>query len=312
MKEPVDQDHYRVLDIAYNATAAQLKKAYHAAAKKHHPDRVTPTRTAKSTVAFQHLQAAYETLSDSTSRKAYNSRYPAIKAQWDEWERHQKTRMAKRQRRTRFTEEIIVLHSENDEFKVHLHFLTARSAFFRGQAEIARRNGIGFTDEDDVVAAYVHFVYHGEILTELSEAVLAATEEADGSTIVKAEHDFLAKLYIFGEKVKDDAFCDQVITTLAASIDRRDAKGGRTFPNCRVVKAIYEGTTPGSPIRQMMVDIYAENSGQHWFPHRAYDYFHPEFSYDLVREILLHKTQCPPKGKIVDLAPRWHKQRDSK
>lgn len=240
--------------------------------------------------------------------------------------------MAKRQRRTRFTEEIIVLHSENDEFKVHLHFLTARSAFFRGQAEIARRNGIGFTDEDDVVAAYVHFVYHGEILTELSEAVLAATEEADGSTIVKAEHDFLAKLYIFGEKVKvcsqhslfgnysciltafnqDDAFCDQVITTLAASIDRRDAKGGRTFPNCRVVKAIYEGTTPGSPIRQMMVDIYAENSGQHWFPHRAYDYFHPEFSYDLVREILLHKTQCPPKGKIVDLAPRWHKQRDSK
>lgn len=110
--------------------------------------------------------------------------------------------MAKRQRRTRFTEEIIVLHSENDEFKVHLHFLTARSAFFRDQAEIARRNGIGFTDEDDVVAAYVHFVYHGEILTELSEAVLAATEESDGSTIVKAEHDFLAKLYIFGEKVK--------------------------------------------------------------------------------------------------------------
>lgn len=56
MKEPVDQDHYRVLDVAYNATGAQLKKAYHAAAKKHHPDKVTPTRTAKSTVAFQHVR----------------------------------------------------------------------------------------------------------------------------------------------------------------------------------------------------------------------------------------------------------------
>ncbi|KAM3421417.1 hypothetical protein BST61_g1811 [Cercospora zeina] len=309
MKEPVVQDHYRVLGVACNATGAQLKKAYHAAAKRQHPDRSTPSKAAKCTVAFQHLQAAYETLSDTSSRKAYNSGYPTIKAQWDDWERHQKIREKKLQKRRHFTEEIFVIHSENDQFKVHLHFLTARSAFFRDQAETGSRDEIRFADEDDVVAAYVHFLYHDEIHTELSEAVLSATEESDGSTIVKAEHVFLAKLYMFGEKVQDDLFCDQVITALAATIDKRDGRGGRTFPNSKVVKAVYDGTTAGSPIRQMMTEIYAENSGHHWFPHQAYEYFHPEFTYDVVREVLLHKTQCPPKGKMVDLAPKWYKQK---
>ncbi|KAF2208127.1 hypothetical protein CERZMDRAFT_101585 [Cercospora zeae-maydis SCOH1-5] len=309
MKEPVIQDHYRVLGVAYNANAAQLKKAYHTAAKKQHPDKSTPTKAAKCTVAFQHLQAAYQTLSDTASRKAYNLEHPPIKAQWDDWERQQKIRETKRQKRRCFTQEIIIVHSENDQFKVHLHFLTARSAFFRGQAETASRDGIRFADEDDVVAAYVHFLYHDEIHTELSEAVLEAAEGSDESTIVKAEHGFLAKLYMFGEKVQDDIFCDKVITALAATIDKRDGRGGRTFPNSKVVKFIYDGTIAGSPIRQMMAEIYAENSGHHWFPHRAYEYFHPEFSYDVVREILLHRTQCPPRGKMVDLAPKWHRQK---
>ncbi|KAI5360904.1 Putative BTB/POZ domain, DnaJ domain, SKP1/BTB/POZ domain superfamily protein [Septoria linicola] len=309
MKEPLEQDHYRTLGVAFTASSSQLKKAYHAAAKKQHPDKVTPSKVSRSTKAFQQLQAAYETLADASERKAYNTRYPIIRAQWDEYERHQKVWQAKRQKRSRFTQEVIVIHSKNDEFKVHGHILKERSPFFKSHFERASQNDIRLNDEDDVVAAYVHFTYHGEVSTELSEAVLVASEDPMLTSTVKAEHEFLAKLYIFGEKVQDESFCDQVITALAATIDKRDEKNGRTFPNCKIVTAIYEGTAPGSQARQMMVDLYAENSSKHWFPERGYNHFHPEFAYDLVREILVHKTQLAPKGSIAERAAQWHKKR---
>ena len=53
MKEPVEQDHYRVLGIAFTATPPQIKKAYYAAAKKQHPDKVTPSKITRSTADFQ-------------------------------------------------------------------------------------------------------------------------------------------------------------------------------------------------------------------------------------------------------------------
>ena len=141
-------------------------------------------------------------MSDDVLRNRYNSRYPAIKAQWDEYERHLEVWKKKRAKRAKYTQEMVVIRSVNDEFKVHGHMLKDRSTFFRREIEKPGEAVIRFPDEDDVVAAYVHCVYEGEIQTELSEAVLQAQEEAGIPGGIKAEFTFLAQLYVFGEKIQ--------------------------------------------------------------------------------------------------------------
>lgn len=54
------------------ATAAQLKKAYHRSSLKHHPDRVEPTERPDATKRFQALGAAYKILSDPDAKALYD------------------------------------------------------------------------------------------------------------------------------------------------------------------------------------------------------------------------------------------------
>jgi tetratricopeptide (TPR) repeat protein len=60
-------DHYLALGVTSDATEAQLKRAYRMMSLKFHPD-----RAGGSTVAFQRVAAAYETLSDAERRTAYD------------------------------------------------------------------------------------------------------------------------------------------------------------------------------------------------------------------------------------------------
>lgn len=59
MKEPSQQDHYRVLGVTYTATNAQIKKSFHQLAKQLHPDRNTPSRVVRSTEEFQKVRQVY-------------------------------------------------------------------------------------------------------------------------------------------------------------------------------------------------------------------------------------------------------------
>ena len=60
-------DHYSALGVTSDATAAQLKRAYRLMSLKFHPD-----RQGGSTLAFQRVSQAYETLSDDDKRRAYD------------------------------------------------------------------------------------------------------------------------------------------------------------------------------------------------------------------------------------------------
>ncbi len=64
-------DHYRILGISRNATAEQVKQAYRALAKQHHPDL---RQDGASVERFHAVQAAYETLRDPLLRMAYDAR----------------------------------------------------------------------------------------------------------------------------------------------------------------------------------------------------------------------------------------------
>ena len=64
------RDFYEVLGISRTATEAEIKKAYRRMAMKYHPDRNPDDAEAES--KFKEAKEAYEILSDSQKRAAYD------------------------------------------------------------------------------------------------------------------------------------------------------------------------------------------------------------------------------------------------
>lgn len=64
------RDYYEVLGISKDASAAELKKAYRRVAMKYHPDRNPGDKSAED--KFKEASEAYEVLSDSQKRAAYD------------------------------------------------------------------------------------------------------------------------------------------------------------------------------------------------------------------------------------------------
>ncbi len=65
-----DRDFYEVLGVARDATPDQIKKAYRAMARKHHPDVNPGDKSAEK--AFKEAQNAYDVLSDPEKRKLFD------------------------------------------------------------------------------------------------------------------------------------------------------------------------------------------------------------------------------------------------
>lgn len=64
------RDYYEILGVSKDVSAADLKKAYRRVAMKYHPDRNPDDKTAED--KFKEASEAYEVLSDSQKRAAYD------------------------------------------------------------------------------------------------------------------------------------------------------------------------------------------------------------------------------------------------
>ena len=65
------RDYYEVLGVSRTASDEDLKKAYRRCAMKHHPDRNPGDTSAEA--AYKECKEAYEVLSDSAKRRAYDA-----------------------------------------------------------------------------------------------------------------------------------------------------------------------------------------------------------------------------------------------
>src|SRR3990167_5043565 len=63
-------DYYEVLGVSRNASEEEIKKSYRRLAMKHHPDRNPDDKSAEE--SFKQAKEAYEVLSDSRKRSAYD------------------------------------------------------------------------------------------------------------------------------------------------------------------------------------------------------------------------------------------------
>ena len=69
--ESATVNHYEILGLSRRCTAAQVRDAYRVLVKQHHPDR--HQQSADAIAQSQQLNAAYEVLSDTTKRRAYDA-----------------------------------------------------------------------------------------------------------------------------------------------------------------------------------------------------------------------------------------------
>jgi len=68
------QTAYEILGVEQNASLAEIKRAYRALARVHHPDRVSHVDDVpRATAAFQRISRAYEILSDANVRQQYDA-----------------------------------------------------------------------------------------------------------------------------------------------------------------------------------------------------------------------------------------------
>jgi curved DNA-binding protein len=72
------KDYYEILGVPRTASRDDIRKAFRALARKHHPDMVKPREKAQAEAKFKEINEAYEVLNDPEKRR----RYDELGADW--------------------------------------------------------------------------------------------------------------------------------------------------------------------------------------------------------------------------------------
>ena len=74
-------DHYKLLGVSYQATPAEIKRAYRAAMKRSHPDKLAPELRSEAETRARELNEAYKVLSKTETKQRYDQQLKASMVQ---------------------------------------------------------------------------------------------------------------------------------------------------------------------------------------------------------------------------------------
>ena len=153
-------------------------------------------------------------------------------------------------------------------------------------------------DGSEVVELYVHWTYTNRILSRSS-----ATGGGGHEMIL------LVDAFVFGEKVQDDRFKDTVIDAIISCAATHDRDEWKRYPLPIEVNRAYYGTPTGSPLRRLIIDLWAVNGHDGW----SKEGLNADFQADLIHELLAHRIVLssytdshPSKGRTSSCSYHTH------
>jgi curved DNA-binding protein CbpA len=211
-------DPYRVLDVARDATTAQIKRRWRELAREHHPDRVAGDgeEAARLTGRMARINAAYDVLSDPVRRAAYDqspagrrdraSAGQAGAAAFDEFEAHAVHGPPPPPR----TPPVTARFDTSSAFRPRNATTAARGSPLRGHPPISRRRRA----DDDLRASTPTGPV--EVRTGRSGEALPTLAEARASTLAFGRYNG----YTLGEVARlDPAYIDWIAHTITRDRD---------------------------------------------------------------------------------------------
>ncbi|KAK4495748.1 hypothetical protein PRZ48_013016 [Zasmidium cellare] len=202
-------------------------------------------------------------------------------------------------KRRRFTSDIVTLkvgESKSETFTIHADTLKQHSPFFKAALDKKWREGqslqVDFPeDEPDTIEAYLGWLHDGKV----------EAPESPGTDDLTFP--FLAKLYVLGEKIQDNAFCNSVIDKITEVLDSPEWED--SSPGFSSSNIIYDGTPDDSPARTLFA-FYFLHYGN-FKKDESMDRLHPAFLRDI---LVLHSSRKDPTPN-APLSPKrqeWHKK----
>jgi hypothetical protein len=177
-------------------------------------------------------------------------------------------------------EEIITLlvGAEETEMVALASCISLHSEFFRTALKKEWAEGQTRTiklpeEQPAIVAQYLDFTVGKGLPTDSTRM-----DPQEGEVYV-----VLARLYAFGERMLDSALRNTIIAEIIRFTRVVSINGRTVWPGLEPISTIYNCTTPGSPARRLMVDLYVHAASTTWFT----DDMHPAFMRDLAEALML-------------------------
>ena len=195
---------------------------------------------------------------------------------------------------------VLLVGSQERKMIVHSPQITAHSEFFAASLKKEWIEGqardIKLPEEEPEIMAYdIEFVYFSKLPTDIYTTTSPGLEKEFG-------YKLLAELYVLAERMLDSKCRNRVLQEILRLRDLKCKTNVKWNPTCVPINIIYQGTTPGSPARRLLVDIHVSDAREDWYPEDVH--VDPVFLMDLVRRFLgcFKTSEGLPKNNRFDIA----------
>nr|POE64970.1 hypothetical protein CFP56_65928 [Quercus suber] len=135
-------------------------------------------------------------------------------------------------------------------------------------------------DDPDTFNNYVASIYSSDIIVEIN---------------IDNAYETMIKTYFLADRLGDRENSNNIISTMI-----RWELENKCFQQVKNVNLCYSSSTPGSPQRRLLVDLWLQHGDTKTFVHEA-EHFHPEFLRDVAVAFMEAKERQEPTASTCSL-----------